>query len=140
MWESFVQHKSIDAIMHDKGLAKIGDNVVNLCYSLAKSQVLGKMTGEKVRDRVLAKAIRATPIYRFMHKRTDAGKAGDAYEAIMAYLWMSDKVTIEDIVASLSKMLTIDSTTNRKKEGEIAAESFRCLLEQYIAYLPQESD
>ena len=34
--------------MRNKGLAKLGDNLVNLCYSLAKSQVLGEATGEKV--------------------------------------------------------------------------------------------
>ncbi len=140
MWESFVQHKSIEAIMHDKGLAKIGDNVVNLCYSLAKSQVLGKMTGEKVRDSVLARAIRATPVYGHMNKRTDAGKAADAYEAIMAYLWMSRKITIQEIVESLAKSLDINSTTNRKREGEIAAISFQSLLEQHIIHLPHRQN
>ncbi|MFW9841404.1 MAG: ribonuclease III family protein, partial [Candidatus Thorarchaeota archaeon] len=62
MWESFVHHKSIEAIMNDKGLAKVGDNLVNFIYSLAKSVVLGHTTGEKVRDSVLARAIRATEI------------------------------------------------------------------------------
>jgi hypothetical protein len=138
MWEAFVQHKSIETIMHDKGFAKIGDNVVNLCYSLAKSQVLGKMTGEKVRDSVLARAIRETPVYSYMNRRTDAGTAADAYEAIMAYLWMSGKITIQEVVESLAQTLDIDSTTNRKREGEIAAVSFQRLLEQLIIHLPQK--
>jgi len=122
--------------MHDKGLAKVGDNLVNLCYSLAKSQILRKMTGEKVRDSVLARAIRKTSTYNHMKRRTDAGRAADAYEAIMAYLWLSEKITIQDIVQSLCKTLDINNNTSRKKEGELAALSFQSLLEQYEKQLP----
>ena len=139
MWETFVKHKNIESIMHDKGLAKVGDNLVNFCYSLAKSLVLGYTTGEKVRDSVLARAIRSTSIYHHMNRRADAGRAGDAYEAIMAYLWMKGVVSISDIVSSLSATLDIDNTTSRKKEGEIAAESFRKLLEDNTKHLPSSN-
>ena len=140
MWETFVTHKNIESIMHDKGLAKVGDNLVNFCYSLAKSLVLGYTTGEKVRDSVLARAIRSTSIYHHMNRRADAGKAADAYEAIMAYLWMKEKISISDIVSSLSGSLSIDKTTSRKKEGEIAAESFRKFLEDNIRHLPSNNE
>lgn len=136
MWETFVHHESLEAIMNDKGLAKVGDNLVNFVYSLTKSLVLGETTGEKVRDSVLARAIRATNIYTRISRRTDAGRAADAYEAIMAYLWMSGKVTIDKAVETLRETLHIDSKTSRKKEGEIAAQSFQYLLEQYIDSLP----
>ena len=136
MWESFTEHKNIESIMHDKGLAKVGDNLVNFCYSLAKSLVLGHATGEKVRDSVLARAIRSTSVYRHMNRRTDAGRAGDAYEAIMAYLWMTEKISISDFVTSLSESLDITSKTSRKKEGEIAALAFQKFLESTIEYLP----
>jgi hypothetical protein len=136
MWETFVEHNSIENIMHDKGLAKVGDGLVNFCYSLAKSLVLGYATGEKVRDSVLARAIRATSVYQHMNRRTDAGRAGDAYEAIMAYLWMKEKITISDMVSSLSDTLDIDKTTSRKKEGEIAAIAFQKFLEDNIEHLP----
>ncbi|TFG32324.1 hypothetical protein EU527_10390 [Candidatus Thorarchaeota archaeon] len=137
MWEVFIQHKSIDMILHDKGLAKVGDNLVNLAYSLAKTLVLGKLTGEKVKDSVLARAIRETSVYLHMNRRTDIGRAADAYEAVMAYLWMSGNLTMQDMIDSLSETLLIDSTTNRKEEDKLAALSFQCLLEQYIVRLPQ---
>lgn len=136
MWETFVRHDSIESILNDKGLAKVGDNLVNFAYSLAKSVVLGYTTGEKVRDSVLARAIRATKVYTQISRRTDAGRAADAYEAIMAYLWMTGKITIQGAVESLTKTLHIDSKTSRKKEGEIAAQSFQYLLEQHIDSLP----
>ena len=136
MWESFVQHTSIEQIMNDKGLAKVGDNLVNLCYSLAKSLVLGHTTGEKVRDSVLARAIRGTSVYSRINRRTDVGRAADAYEAIMAYLWMTDKTTISAMIESLASLLDIDSNTSRVKEGERAVISFQHLLEQNIMHLP----
>jgi len=136
MWEAFVDHESIESIMNDKGLAKIGDNLVNFIYSLAKSVVVGQTTGEKVRDSVLARAIRATNVYSFISRRTDAGRAADAYEAIMAYLWMTEKITIQQAVESLTKTLHIDFKTSRKKEGDAAAQSFQYLLEQHIDSLP----
>ena len=136
MWETFVDHKNVESIMHDKGLAKLGDGLVNFCYSLAKSLVLGYATGEKVRDSVLARAIRSTSVYDHMNRRTDAGRAGDAYEAIMAYLWMTEKISISSMVDSLSKSLDINSITSRKKEGEIAAVAFQKFLESNIQHLP----
>ncbi|TFH09386.1 MAG: hypothetical protein E4H14_04505 [Candidatus Thorarchaeota archaeon] len=136
MWETFVDHENIESIMHDKGLAKVGDGLVNFCYSLAKTLVLGYATGEKVRDSVLARAIRSTSVYSHMNRRTDAGRAGDAYEAIMAYLWMTEKISISDMVDSLSGSLGIDNATSRKKEGEIAAIAFQKFLECNIEHLP----
>jgi hypothetical protein len=137
MWEPFVQHKNIEQIMNDKGLAKLGDNLVNLCYSLAKTLVLGHATGEKVRDSVLARAIRGTSVYSHMNRRSDIGKAADAYEAIMAYLWMTNKITIPFMADSLANLLDIDSKTSREKEGMIAAISFQHFLEQNMIHLPQ---
>jgi hypothetical protein len=136
MWETFVQHESVEEIMSDKGLAKVGDGIVNLCYSLAKSKVLGYATGEKVRDTVLAQAIRATEVYRHISRRTDVGKAADAYEAIIAYLWMTGKITIQSAVDTLTQTLHIDTKTNRKEEGEIAAQAFQYLVEHYFDSLP----
>ena len=122
--------------MRNKGLAKLGDNLVNLCYSLAKSQVLGEATGEKVKDRVLANAIRSTSIYSKYGRRTDSGTAADAYEAIMAYLWLTGKAAIEEMVTSLTSNIEITSETSRKREDEIATLAFQNLLESLIHLLP----
>jgi len=137
VWDSLVDsHDSVEAIMNDKGLAQIGDNLVNFCYSLAKSVVLGKMSGEKVRDSILARAIRPTSVYQYMRRRTDVGKAADAYEAIMAWLWMKNLIKIQFIVQFLVENLSLDSATNRVKEGELASSAFQKLLEEVVKDLP----
>ncbi|MHA1588526.1 MAG: ribonuclease III family protein [Candidatus Thorarchaeota archaeon] len=136
MWNALIQHETIDSIMQDKGLAKIGDGIVNLCYSLAKSLVIQSATGEKVRDSVLARAIRSTSLYQHMGRRTDIGRAADAYEAIMAFLWLKGVMTIEVAVTTLVPLLEIDTTTTRTREGEIAARAFQALLEENQDHLP----
>ena len=136
MWKFVKKHHSIADIMRDKGLAKVGDGLVNLCYSLAKSEVLGEATGEKVRDSILARALRATPIYDHISRRTDSGAAADAFEAIVAYLWLTNKTTTETLVSSLMERLDIHSEMNRKQEGEVAVEAFRNMLEGLMGLLP----
>ncbi|MHA2377957.1 MAG: ribonuclease III family protein [Candidatus Thorarchaeota archaeon] len=136
MWSFVKKHQSVADIMKDKGLAKVGDGLVNLCYSLAKSEVLGEATGEKVRDSVLAQALRATPIYNHITRRTDSGAAADAFEAIVAYLWLTDKTTTEFLVSSLVEKLDIHSKMSRKQEGEAAARAFQSVLEGLMDLLP----
>lgn len=137
MWDSLVAEcDSIEEILSNKGLAQIGDNLVNFCYSLAKSVVLGTMAGEKVRDSILARAIRATSLYQYMRRRTDVGKAADAYEAIMAWLWMKNRIEVQFIVQLLVENLSMDAATNRVKEGEIASSAFQKLLEEVVKDLP----
>ena len=136
MWKFVKKHQSIADIMRDKGLAKVGDGLVNLCYSLAKSEVLGEATGEKVRDSILARALRATPIYSQISRRTDTGAAADAFEAVVAYLWLTGKTTTEALVSSLIERLDIHSEMNRKQEANVAVEAFQNMLEGLVELLP----
>ncbi|UCE10357.1 MAG: hypothetical protein JSW61_00070 [Candidatus Thorarchaeota archaeon] len=118
--------------MNDKGLAKLGDALVNLFYSLGKSLATGSLAGEKVRDDVLAKAIRSTAAYRHLRRRTDMGAAGDAYEAIVAFLWLNGEISIEEAAEFLSKQLELDKKTSRKKEADTATKAFKAFLEILI--------
>ena len=136
MWKFVKKYQSTADIMRDKGLAKVGDGLVNLCYSLAKSEVLGEATGEKVRDNVLARALRATPISGHISRRTDSGAAADAFEAIVAYLWLTGRTTTDTLVSSLVERLDIHSDMNRKEDGELAVEAFRNVLEGLMDLLP----
>ncbi|NOR39507.1 MAG: hypothetical protein GQ580_07965, partial [Candidatus Thorarchaeota archaeon] len=69
-------------------------------------------------------------------RRTDIGRAADAYEAIMAFLWLKGVMTIEVAVTTLVPLLEIDDTTSRTREGEIAARAFQTLLEENQDHLP----
>jgi len=136
--QSLVRNHTLQEIMNDKGLAKLGDGLVNLCYSLAKSLVLGEATGEKVRDRVLAKAIREHRAYDYIGKRTDAGDAADAYEALMAYIWLTGRVGYDEMVQILREHLEIEQGMSRRMEAELATLAFIQLLNRVDEHLPRE--
>ncbi|RDE13082.1 MAG: hypothetical protein C4K47_06845 [Candidatus Thorarchaeota archaeon] len=138
-WDYLASHATIHDIMNDSGLAKLGDSLVNLCFSLAKSVVIGCPTGEKVKDSVLARAIRSSPIYASIGHRTDPGSAADAYEAVMAWLWLNRKTTIDSVVDSLTKSLLaedMEREKSAKRNDESAVRAFQSLLEQVSKQLP----
>jgi hypothetical protein len=128
----------------DKGLAKIGDGIVNLTYSIAKSIFLTKdnknnnniRTGLKVSKKILAEALKKADMKNFSKSRADAHDLADTVEALIAYLWFSDKMTIEDIVNFLAASLSGD-LYNRNEEIQNATKAFTELLLHMKKFLPE---
>ena len=128
----------------DKGLAKIGDGVVNLTYSIAKSIYLTKVnnnnknirTGLKVSKKILAEALKKANLKNFSKSRADAHDLADTVEALIAYVWFSDKMTIEDIVNCLVDSLNGDLNI-RSEEIQNATIAFTKLLIHIKKFLPE---
>lgn len=128
----------------DKGLAKIGDGVVNLTYSIAKSIYLTKVnnnnknirTGLKVSKKILAEALKKANLKNFSKSRADAHGLADTVEALIAYVWFSDKMTIEDIVNCLVDSLNGDLNI-RSEEIQNATIAFTKLLIHIKKFLPE---
>ncbi len=128
----------------DKGLAKIGDSIVNLTYSVAKSIILTRnsknnktiRTGMKVSKTILANALKKADMKKFSKSRADAHDLADTVEALIAYIWLIEKMTIEGItnilVESLDKNLTV-----RSEEIKNATVAFTNLLIHIKKYLPE---
>ena len=128
----------------DKGLAKIGDGVVNLTYSIAKSIVLTRnsknnntiRTGLKVSKTILANALKEADMKNFAKNRSDAHDLADTVEALVAYVWLIKKMTIEDIINFLVGSLN-GNLTVRGEEIKNATIAFRKLLNEIKKYLPE---
>jgi len=128
----------------DKGLAKIGDGVVNLTYSIAKSIVLTRnsknnntiRTGLKVSKMILANALKEADMKNFAKNRSDAHDLADTVEALVAYVWLIKKMTIEDIINFLVGSLN-GNLTVRGEEIKNATIAFRKLLNEIKKYLPE---
>jgi len=126
------------------GLAKIGDGIVNLTYSVAKSIFLTKVnknnksirTGLKVSKKILAEALKKADMKKFSKSRADAHDLADTVEALIAYIWFSDKMTIEDIVNYLADSLRGD-LYNRSEEIQNATIAFTKLLLHLKKFLPE---
>jgi uncharacterized cupin superfamily protein len=131
------------AIGTDKGLAKIGDGIVNLAYSVAKSIYLTKKdptkhitrTGDKVNKNILAKALKEADMKSFAKNRANSHDLANTVEAIIAYLWLKDKISIHKLIYLLITNLS-GNITHRIKEVDNAARAFMQVLLSVKSDLP----
>jgi len=111
------KYASLQGIMLDKDLAKLGDAYVNFLYSLALSQRLGKPLGAKVDNQTLAGALKNAGLRGILPKRTDRHTQGNAAEALIAYAW-------------LRKVSDFEESLRILREGEDLQEAFTKLLQE----------
>ena len=119
--------------MRNHTLAKFGDSLTNFIYSAAKSRVLEIPTGERVYDKVLAKAVHNTDLRAFMPSNSSSGDLADGAEALIGYCYLNNLFSLEELIAKLESILrayTKEKLTERKFEKEIMTESFGKLLEE----------
>lgn len=129
----------------DKGLAKIGDGIVNIAYSVAKSIFLTKnsinnkivRTGKKVSKIILESALKNAGMKNFAKTRASAHDLADTVEAIVAYVWLSDKMTLKEIINFLVANLSGD-LYNRNEEIKSATIAFTNLLYHIKQFLPEK--
>ena len=137
-------NKSPKAIGTDKGLAKIGDGIVNLSYSTAKSIFLTNnnpsnkvtRTGIKVSKKILATALKNADLKNYAKNRADAHDLADTAEALVAYVWLINLMSITEIIDLLSDNLS-GNLTNRNEEITKATEAFTKLLIKIKGLLAQ---
>jgi len=138
-------NKSQKTIGTDKGLAKIGDGIVNLAYSVAKSIFLTKnnlddktiRTGKKVAKQILEIALKNANMKNFARTRADAHDLADTVEALIAYVWLSDKMTLKEIINFLEDNLS-GNLNNRNEEIKNATFAFTKLLIYIKQFLPEK--
>ncbi|MFX1326320.1 MAG: ribonuclease III family protein [Promethearchaeota archaeon] len=135
--------KTQKAIGTDKGLAKIGDGIVNLTYSVAKSAYLTTSnsnstilrTGVKVSKKILSTALKISDLKKFAKTRADAHDLADTAEALIAYVWLSREMSLDEIIDFLFKNLSGDLNV-RNEEITNATEAFTKLLIHIKRFLP----
>jgi len=97
--------KNLREILLDKNLAGLGDAYVNFIYSLAGSEKIGKPLGLKAQGKTLAEAIKRAGLRDFLPSRVDRHDQGDAAEALILYVWLCGKITIDECVDILENNL-----------------------------------
>jgi len=142
--EDLNRNKSQKIIGTDKGLAKIGDAVVNLAYSIAKSNFLTKnnpnkkpiRTGKKVGRNILEAALKKAELKNFAKNRASAHDFADTVEALVAYVWLANKISIKEIIELLTENLA-GNLYDRQEEISSATIAFTELLNSIKKFLPE---
>ena len=94
---------SIESAVRRKDLARLGDALANLLYSLAESLVNDRFGGGKVSGKALAASLRLANLRHLAPSRLDAHGLGDSVEALIAYKWIIGELNILEAVALLAR-------------------------------------
>ena len=129
----------------DKGLAKIGDGIVNLAYSVAKSIYLTRnnsnkevvRTGLKVSKKILSNALKNANMKSFAKNRADAHDLANTVEAIVAYVWLCNKMSLKEIIDFLTENFS-GNLQGRIDEINNAIKAFTNLLNYTKKFLPKK--
>lgn len=130
---------NLNEILADKALSKFGDALVNFTYSLAKSIALKILTGEKVPDKTLGSALRATELRKQVPTHAKIGTLGDVVEAFIAFMWLTERLSLQRIVEILVDNLKYRDLSDRKKERRAARDAYIALLETSLKMLEKET-
>jgi hypothetical protein len=102
------KYKSFSSILADNELASLGDAYGNLLYSLVLSRKKGKPIGKKLKNSLLASALKKADLRRYMPSRTDNYKQADAAEALIIYGWVTRIVNLDEAINIIEKEKTIE--------------------------------
>lgn len=97
------KHTSLNEVLLDRGLAKIGDAFVNFVFSLAVSNKKALPTNVRVSSDILSEALKRTGYRKQLPSRIDRHKQGDAVEALIMYSWLEGVVSLEECVSILQQ-------------------------------------
>lgn len=96
-------HKTVNAVLTDADLAKLGDAYTNLVYSLYLSIRTGKPTGRKTEGNILSEALKQAGLKLFLPSRMDRHGLADAAESLLVYVWLTGLMTLGESVSLMAK-------------------------------------
>ncbi|MCK4384041.1 MAG: hypothetical protein KAW66_12150, partial [Candidatus Lokiarchaeota archaeon] len=93
-------------------------------------------TGLKVSKKILANSLKNANMKNFAKSRADAHDLADTVEALIAYVWLSNQMSLNEIIDFLTSNLSRNLTI-RSEEIKNATEAFTKLLVNIKKLLPQ---
>ncbi len=102
-----MKDSELNSVLLNKGLAELGDSLINFIYSAAKSKVLGKFCGERVSNKVLIRVLDETGLRKFLPRRIKPSVKSNAIEALIAYAWISNFLSINEAIEILASKLDL---------------------------------
>jgi len=98
------KYASLTEILTDHKLASLGDAYINFVFSLAISNKKGEPSGAKVKGTFLANAIKKSGLREFLPSRMTRHMMADAAEALVAYAWINNYVSLKESVKIIERV------------------------------------
>jgi len=126
------------SLVNDKGLARLGDSITNLVFSIAISSVLKRPEGGRASDKVLSRALSDAGLRHIAPKRSGSDQLGDIAESLIAFAWLKHVIEIEDAANLVASEFNVTDLQDRRKGDESAIKGFKKLLERITENLGTE--
>jgi hypothetical protein len=130
-----ITHRSL---INDKGLARLGDSITNLVFSIALSLVLKRPEGGRASDKVLSQALAGAGLRHIAPKRAGSDQLGDIAESLIAFAWLNHMIEIEDAARVVASEFNETDLQDRRTEDQSAIRGFKKLLERITQDLSAE--
>ncbi len=113
----------LSKMLMDRGLAQLGDALLNFAFSLALTETTGQPTGTKVADKTLAEAAVQAGLRKHLPRRVGRGEVANSLEALLGLVWLRHLITLDEILTCL------------KAQDHAPAQNFARLAELALARL-----
>lgn len=111
--------ENLRRILIDKGLAQLGDSLLNFAYSMALTEKTGRPMGTRVPDKVLAEAAAKAGLRESLPRRVGRGDVANSLEALVGFVWLEKIVNLDEILECL-KGQELDPSQNFARLAELA--------------------
>ncbi len=128
MSRDFFDYPDSEDVFLDEDLAKLGDALVNLVYSLARSMAKDMPDGGRAPNEVLSNSLSEAGLRDLAPSRVDSHRLADIVEAIIAYAWLEGEMDIGEAAEILSESLSKSDFDNRRDVFRRSEEGFKNLL------------
>jgi hypothetical protein len=138
--------KNVKEAARYQGFAKLGDEIINMAYSLAYSVYIKEATGEKINGIVLSEALKKANLRELAKNRAKTHDIADTAEALIAYCFLQQKITIDEmtekILEGFQLGLGIPKTVQEKRDIDILGLSALLIYlnEKYLKKLVEEME
>lgn len=137
---ALLKTRSIRSIVRSTDLAQVGDFLTNYIYTLMRIGIKGKSGSIHVWDNSLAQAARDSKFRRYFGSRAPKDSLADGVEALVAYIYLKELMTLEDMVLLLSSWVSPDDFISKKAEHTACASAFEHLIKKFLNLIKDHFD
>ena len=132
---SVLNISSLNEIGINKGLAKFGDAITNMIFSISKSVVLNNLDARNVNRTILSNALKQADLKLYAKTRSDSHALADTAEAFIGYMYCAENWSIEEMAEILIKELEGFNLNDRNLEISGGIKAFTQLLKKIKEHL-----
>jgi hypothetical protein len=127
---SLIKTLNFEEVLSNSDFAKFGDSIVNFIYNAAIFKAESKLQGVKVWDNCLANACKASPLRTYVGSKKNKGDLGDAVEAFIGYVYLTSKISINQMIDILTTNIKLEGEKSKDIEQEKCSKAFIHLVNQ----------